>query len=63
MLNIEKLSHRYGSNTILHNIVSRIVPGQFVAIVGHSGCGKSTLFKTVLGTLKPTSGRVMLVIS
>ena len=60
MLNIEKLSHRYGSNTILHNIVSRIVPGQFVAIVGHSGCGKSTLFKTVLGTLKPTSGRVML---
>lgn len=59
MLEIKKLSHSYGENNILYNIVSNIVPGQFVALVGHSGCGKSTLFKTILGTLRPTQGEVL----
>lgn len=59
MLEIKSLSHNYGENNILHNIVSTITPGQFVALVGHSGCGKSTLFKTILGTLRPSKGEVL----
>lgn len=58
-LNITNLNRQYGDNRILHDINLRVTPGQFVAIVGRSGCGKSTLLKTILGTLKPTSGTVL----
>ena len=34
--------------------------GEFVTIVGASGCGKSTLLKMLAGTLRPSSGEIML---
>lgn len=34
--------------------------GEILGLVGESGCGKSTLAKTLLGTLRETSGRIRL---
>lgn len=42
----------------LDGVSFRVKRGETLGIVGESGCGKTTLGKTVLGLLKPTSGRV-----
>jgi sulfonate transport system ATP-binding protein len=59
-LNIQSLTKRYGSRTVLQNTQLSIEPGQFVAIVGRSGCGKSTLLRLVAGLEAPSSGRLQL---
>ena len=58
VLTIESVSHRYGSNRVLHEIDLAIGRGEIVGLVGPSGCGKSTLLNTVIGTLIPTEGGV-----
>lgn len=37
-----------------------IHPGQTVGVVGESGCGKTTLARTLVGLLRPFSGRIEL---
>lgn len=36
-----------------------IDPGEIVTIIGPNGAGKSTLIKTIIGILKPRSGRIV----
>jgi len=49
-----------GTVTVLDNINRSIHEGEFVTLVGPSGCGKTTLLKLIMGTLRPTSGEVLL---
>ena len=58
-LEIQSLSHVFGSYQVLDNINLQVVPGQIVAVVGPSGCGKSTLLKAILGTHPPTQGEIL----
>jgi len=46
---------------ILRNINMSVRDGERVAIIGESGSGKTTILKTILGLLKPFSGRVLVM--
>jgi NitT/TauT family transport system ATP-binding protein len=59
LLEVAALSHRFGGRGVLFEINLHIHPGQIVALVGPSGCGKSTLLNTIVGTLAPTQGQVL----
>nr|5L22_A Chain A, ABC transporter (HlyB subfamily) [Aquifex aeolicus VF5]5L22_B Chain B, ABC transporter (HlyB subfamily) [Aquifex aeolicus VF5] len=47
-----------GKTPVLRNINMRILPGEFVAIIGPSGSGKSSLVRTILGIWLPVHGTV-----
>ena len=48
----------YGKNSILENISFSIFENDFVGIVGPNGAGKTTMLKTLLGNIKPLSGKI-----
>jgi phospholipid/cholesterol/gamma-HCH transport system ATP-binding protein len=54
----ERLTIQFGRQTILKDVSISIPRGQTVAIIGESGCGKTMLLKSIVGLLRPTSGRV-----
>ena len=55
---IDHLVAKYGDRTILNDISTKMYPSEIRVILGTSGCGKSTLLKSIVGLLKPYSGRV-----
>ena len=57
-LEIDGVSHWFGTNKVLNNINLEIGDGQIVAVVGPSGCGKSTLLRSILGTHPPKAGEI-----
>lgn len=49
MLDVQRLSKRYGSEAVFAQVNLTVPPGEFVAIVGDSGVGKSTLLNCLAG--------------
>ncbi|MDP8258305.1 MAG: ABC transporter ATP-binding protein [Candidatus Aadella gelida] len=58
---VEDLVKSFGSRTILKGVTLQIFKGETFVIMGGSGCGKSTLLRHIIGNLKPSSGRVVLL--
>jgi branched-chain amino acid transport system ATP-binding protein len=58
LLNIESLSVAYGQVSALRDVSISVSAGEAVALVGANGAGKSTLFKSIVGFLRPRSGRI-----
>lgn len=60
MLNIDKLSFRYGrrSAPVLNNVDLELRDGEVGILLGKNGSGKTTLFKNILGINAPDSGSI-----
>lgn len=58
MLNVSRLSHRFGEKQVLSDVSLDVGQGEIVAIMGSSGGGKTTLLKCVSGLLRPSEGSV-----
>ena len=55
---VEQLSVNYDRIPVLWDLNFSVPKGKLVGIVGPNGAGKSTLLKSLLGIVKPLSGRI-----
>ncbi|SDJ64387.1 ABC transporter ATP-binding protein [Natronorubrum texcoconense] len=60
MLELESLTHRYGTESAVDDVSFGVAEGELVALLGPSGCGKTTVVQAVAGHVRPTAGRVTL---
>ena len=58
LLEVENLVVSYGQLPALHGVDLKVGKGQLVALLGTNGAGKSTTLKTIVGLMKPKSGRI-----
>jgi ABC-type Mn2+/Zn2+ transport system ATPase subunit len=59
LIRLDGVTCRYSGTPVLIDVDLVIGAGQFVGVVGPSGSGKTTLLRAMLGTLAPSSGRVV----
>src|SRR5207245_4757021 len=55
----DRLPAGYGEMPILHGVTLGVRHGEMVSVIGPNGAGKSTAFKTIVGFLRPSDGRVV----
>ena len=55
---LEKVSHSYGTVSVLNDLNLVVNPGEVVVLVGPSGCGKTTILNLLSGHLQPVAGSV-----
>ncbi len=59
LLRAAGLTAGYGKMPILHDVTLEVCHGEMVSVIGPNGAGKSTSFKTIVGFLRPSTGRVV----
>jgi len=57
-ITVEGLSVSYERKRVLSNIYLNIEGGKVYGVIGPNGAGKSTLFKSILGLIEPTAGKI-----
>jgi len=58
MLKTEDIYVSYGKVSALMGVDIELNEGETISIIGANGAGKSTLMKSIMGRVKPSSGRV-----
>ncbi|MCC8146033.1 MAG: ABC transporter ATP-binding protein [Bacteroidales bacterium] len=58
ILEIQNLSAGYQNEVVLKDVNLKVYEQDFLGIIGPNGGGKTTLVKTILGLLKPISGKI-----
>ena len=61
-IRIDNIHAGYGSVRVLHNVSMNVAARETVTLLGTNGNGKSTLIKTIMGAVRPTSGRIVATI-
>jgi branched-chain amino acid transport system ATP-binding protein len=59
LLNVDEVNTYYGQIHILQNVSLEVGAGELVCLLGGNASGKSTTLKTILGIVRPRSGRVV----
>jgi len=57
-LEVKDIRKSYGAIKAVDGVSLRVGPGEIVGVIGPNGSGKTTLFNSILGQIKPTTGRV-----
>jgi branched-chain amino acid transport system ATP-binding protein len=60
MLRLDTVNVFIQSSHILRDVSLSVEPGALVCLVGRNGAGKTTTLRTVMGYLRPASGRIHL---
>ncbi|HHS13702.1 MAG TPA: ABC transporter ATP-binding protein [bacterium] len=60
MIRLEKLCKSFNGHEVLKDVSLHVRAGETLVIIGASGCGKTVLLKTVIGLIRPDSGRVII---
>ncbi len=58
LLTVEKINSFYGDSHILFDVSLHVRKNEVVALLGRNGAGKSTTLKTLMGLVRPHSGRI-----
>ncbi len=57
-IKLTDLHKRFGAKTVLDGVHVEVMPGESLVIIGGSGSGKSVTIKSVLGLIRPDSGKI-----
>jgi branched-chain amino acid transport system ATP-binding protein len=58
LLDVQSLQGGYGRSPVLFGIDLSVGAAEIVGVLGRNGMGKTTLVRSILGLVRPTSGRV-----
>ena len=61
LIEVEHLTYDYEAIRALDDVSVTLHAGQFVALMGDNGSGKTTFLRCLMGLLRPTSGRVVVL--
>jgi branched-chain amino acid transport system ATP-binding protein len=59
LLEVDKLNSYYGDSHILFDVSLHVDKNEVVALLGRNGAGKSTTLKSLIGVVRPRSGRIV----
>jgi branched-chain amino acid transport system ATP-binding protein len=60
LLEVDKINSFYGDSHILFDVSLTVARNEVVALLGRNGAGKSTTLKSLMGEVRPRSGRITL---
>lgn len=60
LLKVTDLAKSYGAVKAVQGISFEVQPGEIFGVIGPNGSGKTTLFNSVLGQIRPDTGRIEL---
>jgi branched-chain amino acid transport system ATP-binding protein len=60
LLQVDNLKSGYGEVQVLWGVSLAVLAGKLTTIVGANGAGKSTTLRSIMGSLRPWGGRVLL---
>ena len=59
-LEVRSIAKSYDQRAVLHDVSLEVHRGEVVGLLGPNGAGKTTCFYSVMGLVKPDSGRIFL---
>ena len=59
-LEVRSIAKAYDRRAVLHDVSLDVHQGEVVGLLGPNGAGKTTCFYSVMGLVKPDSGRIFL---
>ncbi len=58
MIRLENITKKFRRLQVLQDISATFEPGQVISLIGPNGSGKTTLIKSILGIVRPDTGKI-----